>query len=69
MKAQRQVQRTLIERHDAERRWDYAFQFLLSWVREAGSDTSFSQDREETQNEGCPLRTGIDQSAAATAND
>ena len=69
MKAQWRVKRTLIQSSEGERRWDYAFQFLLSWVREAGSDELCSDPREENQDENCPVCSGINRSAAATAND
>lgn len=70
MKSPWRVCRTLSERDDGERRWDYAFQFLLRWVQEeVSNDGAASQLREERQDEHCPLHTGVDRSTAATAND
>lgn len=70
MKTQWQVHRRLIERDDGERRWDYAFQFLLRYVQErAASDELFSRPREELTDEDCSLRTCLDRSPAATSND
>jgi len=69
MKPQRQIRRTLVERSDGARRWDYAFQFLLRHMEQATSDEPYSQPREEYQDEDCAVRTGIDRSTTATAND
>lgn len=69
MKSQWQAYRTLVESRDGERRWDYAFQFLLRWMEQAASEEPLSPPREENQDENCLIRPGIDQSPAATAND
>lgn len=70
MKSPWQVQRRLVERNDAERRWDYAFEFLVCWVQEqAVRDEACSQPSEENQDEDCPIRTGIEGSPATPSND
>jgi hypothetical protein len=69
MKSQRKICRTLVERGDGERRWDYAFQFLLRWMEQAARDEPYSRTREEHQDEDCPIRSSIDRPPAATAND
>lgn len=45
-----QVRRTAVAQHDGERRWDYAYQFLLQWAMEdeAGQEPVPSQDQEDT---------------------
>ena len=45
-----QVRRITVAQHDGERRWDYAYQFLLQWAmeHEAGQRPAPSHDQEET---------------------
>ena len=50
MKRPWQVCRATIVQHDGERRWDYAYQFLLQWAMEhdAGSRPAPSDHQEES---------------------
>ena len=50
MKRPWQVCRATIVQHDGERRWDYAYQFLLQWAMEhdAGSRPAPSHHQEES---------------------
>ena len=50
MKTPWQVRRTTVAQHDGERRWDYAYQFLLQWAMEhkAGSCPAPSHHQEES---------------------
>ena len=50
MKTPWQVRRTTVAQHDGERRWDYAYQFLLQWAMEhnAGSRPAPSHPQEES---------------------
>jgi len=57
MKRPWQVNRTLIARSDGQRRWDYAYQFLLRWAMEQDTDPSTQQ---EPRHEHRPLCPGLD---------
>ena len=46
-----QVTRRGIARSDGERRWDYAYQFLLQWAREIDTGTQPASPA-QTQEEG-----------------
>jgi len=70
MKPQRAVSRTFVEQRDGQRRWDYAYQFLLRWVMEdrAGNALVPSHEQEE-QNGNCTVCSSFDQSATADTDD
>jgi hypothetical protein len=57
MQAQWEVSRTLIARPDGQRRWDYAYQFLLRWAMEQDTDPS---TQPEHHHEHCTLCAGLD---------
>lgn len=70
MGSQWQIRRTLSERDDGERRWDYAFQLLLRWVQEeVASHEPASRVRQEYQNEDSPLCTSLDRTSTTPSND
>lgn len=70
MGPQWQICRTLSERDDGERRWDYAFQLLLRWVQEeVASHEPASRVRQEHQNEDSPLCTSLDRPSTTPSND
>ncbi len=70
MKSSWQVSRHVIARDDGQRRWDYAYQFLLQWAMdsEARKDSVPLHPQEDSHGNRsvCP---GIDQSAAADSDD
>jgi hypothetical protein len=65
-----QVHRTPIAQQDGERRWDYAYQFLLQWAleHEAGTSPALSHDQEDSHGSGS-LRPCLNQSAAPAPDD
>ena len=62
MKREWQVRRAVAECPDGQRRWDYAYQFLLRWMME---QTAGQQSSQENEYENCPLCTSIDQPSNA----
>jgi hypothetical protein len=57
MKREWQVHHAVAEYSDGQRRWDYAYQFLLRWMMEETAEPSSQED----ENENCPLCPSIDQ--------
>ncbi len=57
MKQEWMIQRWTTEQKDGQRRWDLAYQCLLSWGRER---TELAQNNQEVQNESGHLCTGFD---------
>ena len=70
MKTRWQVRRITVAQHDGERRWDYAYQFLLRWTRErtAGSWPAPVHHQEETHGSRS-LRPCLNESSATAADD
>ena len=70
MKRQWEVSRTVVARSDGQRRWDYVYQFLLSWMMESttGPEPATSH-RQEEQNGSCPVCSSFDESATADPDD
>jgi hypothetical protein len=64
-----QVKRTVIPRYDGQRRWDYAYQFLLQWAMAHAPDTAppCSEQQEDTH-EHRLIRTRFDQPSTADPN-
>lgn len=62
MKLKWKVSRKLITRHDGQRRWDQAYQFLLRWAmeQEAGKVPA-SSNKEEHYNGNSLVCTCFDQ--------
>ena len=60
--------RTVISRSDGQRRWDYAYQFLLRWAMEQKDDESEPTQKEEHHG-NCSLCTCIDQSSTTKPDD
>jgi hypothetical protein len=58
MKPAWKVRRTVVARDDGQRRWDYAYQFLLQWMAEASTTlVSTNTPQQEEGNAGgtvCP---------------
>jgi hypothetical protein len=70
MKTPWQVRRTTVAQHDGERRWDYAYQFLLQWTMEhtTGNSPVPVHHQEESHGSGS-LYACLDQSSATTPDD
>ncbi len=70
MKIPWQVRRTTVAQHDGERRWDYAYQFLLQWVMDyqAGDSPAPSPPQEDTHGSRS-LRPCLNESPATAADD
>jgi hypothetical protein len=62
MKKQWQVCHAGAECPDGQRRWDYAYQFLLRWMMEQTAEQQSSQENDHENRTLCP---SIDQSANA----
>jgi hypothetical protein len=62
MKRQWQIRHAVAECSDGQRRWDYAYQFLLRWMME---QTGEQQTSQENDHEDRPLCSSIDQPANA----
>jgi hypothetical protein len=64
------VHRTVRAQNDGERRWDYAYQFLLQWAMEqtAGKSPAPSHHQEESHGSRF-LRPGLDEPSATAADD
>ena len=57
MKEEWSIQRRTTEQKDGQRRWDLAYQCLLSWERER---MKLAQNHQEAQNESSHLCQGFD---------
>lgn len=70
MKRQWEVSRTLVAQQDGQRRWDYVYQFLLSWMMEGttGPEPASSHQQEE-QNGSCTVCSRFDKSSTTSADD
>jgi hypothetical protein len=70
MKRQWEVSRALVAQDDGQRRWDYVYQFLLSWMMEGttGPEPATSH-KQEGQNGSCTVCSRFDESATAGADD
>lgn len=64
-----QVERTFVSQADGQCRWDYVYQFLVSWVGEqevtAPSITTNYQEESDGNRSICP---SLDRSAATDSN-
>jgi hypothetical protein len=69
MKPAWKVRRTVAARDDGQRRWDYAYQFLLQWAANASADTCSAATQQEEANERGHLRPGLDPTPTAGADD
>ena len=70
MKRPWQVRRVMVGQYDGERRWDYAYQFLLQWAMEqtAGKSPAPSHHQEESHGSRS-LHACLDQSSATASDD
>jgi len=63
--------RQLVERPDAQRRWDQAYQYLLSWTRgpTPSPTTELAQATQEESDENSRLRPSLHPASDPDAND
>lgn len=61
MKSELSVSRSTIARPDGQRRWDYAYQFLVRWAMEQETDSNPLPKQEEHQNGSSPICSSFDQ--------
>ena len=70
MQSRWHVSRSEAARSDGQRRWDYAYQFLLRWVMENPAGVAPAPSHlQEGQNGDRLVRSGFDQSPTADADD
>jgi len=70
MKTPWQVRRTTVAQHDGERRWDYAYQFLLRWAMEHNAGTCPAPVPHQEEPHGSRfLRPCLDEPSATAADD
>ena len=70
MKPKWQVSRSVGARSDGQRRWDYAYQFLLHWVMDnSPGGVPEPSPHQEDQHGNRTVRAGFDQSPATRADD
>ena len=70
MKTPWQVRRITVAQHDGERRWDYAYQFLLRWAMEHNAGTCPAPVPHQEEPHGSRfLRPCLDAPSATAADD
>ena len=70
MKPQWVVNRALVACTDGQRRWDYAYQFLLRWMDDQPVHVEPAPAHlQENQHGNCIVRPSLDQSPAADPDD
>jgi hypothetical protein len=60
MKRQWRAHRQTVQRPDAGRRWDRAYQSILRWSLEAGPDPAPGADGKEERHAGSGIRPGLE---------
>ena len=70
MKISWQVRRATVVQHDGERRWDYAYQFLLQWAMEQTAGKSLAPSHPQEESHGSrSVHPCLDASSATAADD
>lgn len=69
MKPAWKVQRTVAARDDGQRRWDYAYQFLVQWAADSSAETCSAPTQQEEGNERGSLCSGLDPTSTAGPDD
>ena len=71
MKSEWSVSRNTIARPDGQRRWDYAYQFLVRWAmeQEASLKPNPLPKQEEHQNESSLIPSSFDQWSTEKSDD
>lgn len=62
------IQRRTVEYRDGQRRWDLAYQCLVSWVESAKQATLGNQTNQEVQDASSDLCSRVDARSDANAN-
>jgi hypothetical protein len=69
MKPAWKVRRTVAARDDGQRRWDYAYQFLLQWAMDSSAESCSAPTPQEEGNERGDLRSGLDPATTTGPDD
>lgn len=69
MKSEWRVSRSTIARPDGQRRWDYAYQFLVRWAMEQEASVKPLPKPEEQPNGSSPICSSFDQWSTAKPDD
>lgn len=70
MKIPWQVRRVAVGQSDEDRRWDYAYQFLLQWAMAAAAGSNRAPAHAQEDPHGSrALRPGLNHSSATAADD
>jgi len=71
MKSEWSVSRSTIARPDGQRRWDYAYQFLVRWAMAQGASAKPTPlpKQEEQQNGSSPICSSFDQWPTTKSDD
>ena len=68
MKPAWKVRRTVAACDDGQRRWDYAYQFLLQWATDLSAQMCLAATQQEEGNERGSLRTGLGPAPTTSPN-
>lgn len=69
MKPAWKVRRTVAAHDDGQRRWDYAYQFLLQWATDASAETCSAATQQEEGNERGSLCAGLQPASTPSPDD
>ena len=69
MKPTWKVQRTVAARDDGQRRWDYAYQFLLQWATVSSAEICSAATQQEEGNECGTLCSGLEPASTPSPDD
>ena len=70
MKMPWQVRHATVVQHDGERRWDYAYQFLLQWAMEhAAGNSPAPLHHQEEPHGSCSLRPSFNDASTTAPDD
>ena len=69
MKPAWKVRRTVAARDDGQRRWDYAYQFLVQWATDASAEMCSAATQQEEGNECGTLRSGLEPTSTPSSDD
>lgn len=69
MKSKWSVSRSLVARPDGQRRWDYAYQFLVRWAMEQEVTSKPNPlAKQEDENGSSPICSSFDPSTTSKSN-
>ena len=69
MKPAWKVRRTVAARDDGQRRWDYAYQFLVQWATVPSAESYSAATQQEEGNERGTLRAGFQPAPTPSPDD